>query len=93
MTLDQNPDSLEVNCSYVQAPSFSTKSDPPRPPHPRFKYYVFSLLSSKLKFLGGSPCKSLTAPLKKNCESDFDTTCSLSSEEADHLTNSTEEEV
>ena len=69
--LDQNPD--------------STRSDPQRSCQPHFKYSVFSLTFLESKSFERLPFQTLGPPYKNNCDSYFDSSCSVNNVEDDHL--------
>ena len=85
LILNRNPYSLVVNCTRILASSLSIGSAPQRSSFPHFKYSIFSLPSSKVKFFRGSPCQTSGLPSLRKCDSDFDSSFSVSSVEDDHL--------
>ena len=73
LSLEANPDLLEVSCSQIQAPACSSKSVSHHPhPHPtQFKDFDLSMPNSKVKFFRGSPSKPFHS-LQQEGESSFD---------------------
>lgn len=61
--------------------------------HPHFNYFVFSLPNSKVKFFRGSPSQTPISISKEKCVSDFGSPFSVSSKEANYLTNLAEKEA
>ncbi|TYK21239.1 DNA-directed RNA polymerase III subunit 1 [Cucumis melo var. makuwa] len=74
--LETNPGLLEVSCTQLHAPAHSTKSGSNCSHPTQFKYADFSLPNSNVKFLRGSPSKTLLLPSRKKGKASFNSSFS-----------------
>lgn len=77
--LETYPGLLEVSCTQLHAPAHSTKSGSNCSHPTQFKYADFSLPNSNVKFLRGSPSKTLLLPSRKKGKASFNSSFSVSS--------------